>query len=339
MSLLADDFSRPTRDFLLHKKSLISINAFPQKDDPRRRVFPEAKLSTCIFVVNNGDIKNEIVIRTHPGRYIEINSKSYTTTSEELSRIFRRHVAVPTVSDDEWKVLKHAFEKNGWPSLSDVAEIYVGEVFDNAPNKKFLSDEPVGPSVLRGANIDRYLLREVASQGKNRYLREKLFLKEKKRAIKLTQFLKEWRIGLQRGAAVDNWRRLIACPIPGGNYCFDTVILVLPKKIDLYVLLALLNSDLWEWRFRCTSSTNHVNEYELIDFVIPPCLVDEETREFDVLKKMVGMIVDSTSIEVRRSDKQKIAHDSLDLQIDEIIFKIYDLHEDDIAVIRKSLGK
>ena len=38
---------------LLTDGVLRSVVAFPQKDDPRKRVFFEAKLSTCIYVVEN----------------------------------------------------------------------------------------------------------------------------------------------------------------------------------------------------------------------------------------------------------------------------------------------
>jgi hypothetical protein len=338
MTLLADDFSRPTREFLLYQKMLSRIEAFPQKDDPRRRVFPEAKLSTSIVVARNAAEHAELYVRTHPGRLIEENSPNYRTSAQELSQIFKNHIAIPTVSDEEWSVLRHAFAKKDWPRLSDVARIYVGEVFDNAPNKKFLSDEPVGPLVLRGANIDRYLLREEPSQGRNRYLQEKSFRRQKARATKF-EWLNKERIGLQRGAAVDNWRRLIACPIPASVYCFDTVLLLVPNAIDQQILLSLLNSDLWEWRFRCTSTTNHVNEYELADLVLPPSLLDENTYEYKQLRSCVESILQSPEAEVRRSEHQMIPAKSVDFQIDELVFQMYGLRKDDVEVIRRSLSR
>jgi Eco57I restriction-modification methylase len=338
MSLLADDFSLPIREYVLRENGLTTIEAFPQKDDPRRRVFPEAKLSTCIVVIRSSVVDTKLTVSTHPGRYFEANSPQYQTTTEELSHIFKHHIAVPTVSEEEWAVLQHAFARANWPTLGELAQVYVGEIFDNAPNKRFLSDEPVGPLVLRGANIDRYLLREYPTQGKNRYLRESLFRKEKKRAVKL-DFLNEKRIGLQRGAAVDNWRRLIACPIPAGAFSFDTVLLILPKSIDSLVLLGLINSDLWEWRFRCTSTTNHVNEYELIDLIIPPRLIDENTYEHKCLRSWVEAILEPPELVVRRSDCQVISPTSIDFQIDELIFQVYSLRNEDIEVIRNSLKR
>jgi hypothetical protein len=163
-------------------------------------------------------------------------------------------------------------------------------------------------------------------------------LQEKKRAVKL-DFLHEERIGLQRGAAVDNWRRLIACPIPVGVFSFDTVLLILPKSIDIRVLLGLINSDLWEWRFRCTSTTNHVNEYELIDLIIPPCLLDENTYEHKRLRSCVEAILEPPETVVRRSDCQVISPNSIDFQIDDLVFEVYSLRNEDIEVIRNSLQR
>ena len=338
MTILADDFSKPTREFILKSKNLISVEAFPQKDDPKRRVFPEAKLSTCILVVQNNREDGRISIRTHPGREIEENSPSYSTTARELSCIFEHHIVIPTIAQEEWLILKDAFGTNSWPRVGDITRIYVGEVFDNAPNKKYLSLESVGPVVLRGANIDRYLLRKKPSQGENRYLKEKLFRKGKQRAQKLS-FLNEERIGLQRGAAVDNWRRLIACLIPAGFYCFDTVLLIIPKDIDKRVLLGLLNSDLWEWRFRCTSTTNHVNEYELFNFPVPPCLLDKNAHEHKQLCRLVDLVLRSPDGSIRRSDSQLIPSDSADLQIDDLVFKVYGVKEDKVDIVRRSLNR
>jgi hypothetical protein len=222
--------------------------------------------------------------------------------------------------------------RKDWPRLRDVAKIYVGEVFDNAPNKKYLSNEPIGPLVCRGANIDRYLFREESTQGDSRYLKEMLFKKEKQKSIKL-DLMNKARIALQRGAAVDNWRRLIASLIPPGYFCFDTVLLIVPERIDIKVLLALINSDLWEWRFRCTSATNHVNEYDVEEMVIPPCLLNQRSKEHETLKSLVEKILKDPYQFARRSEQQMLPPNSDDFQIDDLIFEIYGLNQGEIALM------
>ncbi len=98
-------------------------------------------------------------------------------------------------------------------------------------------------------------------QGEPKYLFVDRFLKAHGLNTKAFdhQFI---RIGYQRGAAIDNWRRIIATIIEAENFCSDTVnYIARPKGVDLFTILALLNSSLWEWRFRLTSTNNHVNAY------------------------------------------------------------------------------
>jgi hypothetical protein len=301
-------------------------------------VFFEAKLSTCVFVVRKHEKPTTLVVRTHPAAHFETASPTYETSASELRSVFRHHIVVPTISQEEWITLQRTFGRKDWPSLRDVADIYVGEVFDNAPNQHFLSDQPIGPIVLRGAHLDRYLLRVEATQGENKYLWEKLFTSEKAGAGK-SEFRKYERIGLQRGAAVDNWRRLIAAVIPAGRFSFDTVLLIRSRSIDLHVLLGIVNSDLWEWRFRCTSTTNHVNEYELSDLVIPPKLVDSKTPESQRLQKAVTQVLQALPSQVRRSECQTVSDDSIDMGIEEIVFDAYGVTAADQKTILDSLRR
>jgi hypothetical protein len=132
-----------------------------------------------------------------------------------------------------------------------------------------LSNEPIGPVVLRGANIGRYFQNDDPKQGEPKYLRVDQYLKAHGPDTKANDH-KYVRIGYQRGAAIDNWRRIIATIIAPGSYCSDTINYILkPKDVDLFAVLALLNSSLWEWRFRLTSTNNHVNAYEIDGMPVP----------------------------------------------------------------------
>ena len=51
LSLLADQFTLSLRRHLLDKTKIKLIEQFPQKDDPNNRVFIEAKLSTCLYIL------------------------------------------------------------------------------------------------------------------------------------------------------------------------------------------------------------------------------------------------------------------------------------------------
>ena len=54
MALLGDDQAAGVRRHLLDDVGIREVHVFPQKDDPKNRVFPEAKLSTTVFIPGSG---------------------------------------------------------------------------------------------------------------------------------------------------------------------------------------------------------------------------------------------------------------------------------------------
>ena len=67
MGLLGDDTARELRSSLLEHRQIMAIESFPQKDDPKRRVFTEAKLPCTVFVIRGKPSGASIAIRVHPG--------------------------------------------------------------------------------------------------------------------------------------------------------------------------------------------------------------------------------------------------------------------------------
>ena len=81
MALLADKQAKPLREFILKKNCLQKIEALPQKDDPTNRVFPEAKLSTCIYILckqnllcsTSESIRGRDILNPHSANYKTIS--------------------------------------------------------------------------------------------------------------------------------------------------------------------------------------------------------------------------------------------------------------------------
>ena len=59
MALLGDMQARVVRTALFEGGAFTEVHAFPQKDDPRKRIFKEAKLSTCVFFYSEVDTPGE----------------------------------------------------------------------------------------------------------------------------------------------------------------------------------------------------------------------------------------------------------------------------------------
>ena len=270
MALLGDKFTERLRRRLLTDGVLRSVAVFPQKDDPRNRVFFEAKLSTCVYIIENRPSMDEpISIRVYPGRSFEDVSISYALRVSEIADIDPGSMSIPNMrSQDQSRLMtiKDCAKVVRW---GDVTKCYLGELMTNAKNWHLTSSEPIGPRLLRGANINRYLLLAEPKQGEPLYLHETEFLREYAGDSRVSHH-KHFRIGFQESSPIDNWRRLIACVIPAGHYCVHKVrYFTIDSKYDLYALLALFNSEMSDWRFSITSTNNSVNEYEVNALPIP----------------------------------------------------------------------
>ncbi len=287
MSLLADSQSRNLRKSLLERCRLKTVEAFPQKDDPRDRIFFDAKLSTCLYVLENAKPES-FTIRVHPGKDIRADSSYIQIDPAAIQQLDPKNLSIPCypsmTADDFALALKLVSVSEG-TTMGDFAPSQQGEV-NLTTHAAFLSEKPVGPIVLRGAHVDRYIFNESPKQGEPKYLRTKEFLREFGPDAKAFDH-RHTRVGYQRGSAIDNWRRIIATVIEYGNFCSDTInYIVNPKDIDLYAVLGLLNSTLWEWRFRLTSTNNHVNSYEIDTMPLRPfAFTTEKVERANLLEK------------------------------------------------------
>jgi len=294
LALLADKQAKPLRKFLLTKTHIEKIEAFPQKDDPFNRVFFEAKLSTCVYIVEKST-PTLFFIRVHPGKDILegiIPLEIYPDQIEEFDSDNLSIPCYPGMTTKDFHLALKLIKVCKGNVLKNLAPSQQGEV-NLTSHAEFLSYNPDGQIVLRGAHIDRYQFNEEPKQGTPVYLNIEKFLQAHSKNTKAYDY-QYTRIGYQRGAAIDNWRRIIATIIEKGNFCSDTVnYIVNPKQLNLFAILAFLNSSLWEWRFRLTSTNNHVNAYEINGMPIP-CIsfVTPENERKRLLKKFKKMYYD-----------------------------------------------
>src|SRR3972149_6842161 len=84
MPLLVDEQAVGVRKMLLSKSCLAAVEAFPQKDDSRNRVFEDAKLSTCIFVTAKKNEDAAFRARIHPGKVIDPGSPSLNVRRSQV---------------------------------------------------------------------------------------------------------------------------------------------------------------------------------------------------------------------------------------------------------------
>ncbi|MFZ3089564.1 MAG: N-6 DNA methylase [Nitrospirota bacterium] len=291
MALLADKQAKPLREHMLKKYSFQKIEAFPQKDDPANRVFFEAKLSTGVYILKK-EKPSLFSVRIHPGRDILETSTSLLITTSQIEEFDNENLSIPSypnMTAEDFKLASRLNMVSQRSVLKDFAPSQQGEVNLTA-HSEYLTDGKKGQIVLRGAHINRYEFQEEPKQGEPMYLDVKKFLDAHGKDTKAYDH-RYVRIGYQRGAAIDNWRRIIATVIEKDSFCSDTInYIVSPKECNLFTILALLNSSLWEWRFRLTSTNNHVNSYEIDSMPMAPIsFTTPEKERKGFLKEAVNL--------------------------------------------------
>ena len=273
MTLLGDEQTNGIRRMLFSSGQFSEIHAFPQKDNVARRVFPDAKLATALFVYCKLAAERLIGSRfasyAHPGRFIEESTSALWTDSNSVKVYDPENLTIVSCTQEDWDVMA-SLPSGRMARLRDYVTFFQGEVNQTvATAKGFLTEPERGHLVTRGANISLYQLRE-ASQGQDIYLDVDAFLDGRGEETKAFHHRFE-RVGLQESSAQNNFRRIIACRIPKHCYCNHKINYTTEKhvQIPLELILFVLNSSFADWYFRLGSTNAAVSHYQLLNIPCP----------------------------------------------------------------------
>lgn len=286
MAILGDDQAAELRKMILANGAFRAIDAFPQKDDHRRRVFEEAKLSTAVFaIIRTADFnakKKPFVARVHPAQFIREDSPSLRLTSDQIPLYDPENLTIASCSQEDWDLAVRIIASGRMGRLRQVAEFFQGEINEtNETAKGTIKPEPtIGPKVLRASAVCLYAVREPSQNTTgDLYVDVRAFLRGKAETGKAFSH-REARVGVQGNAPQNNFRRLIGAAIPAGTFCFYTINFAPEStvKVPLECLLALLNSRMADWYFRLGSTSAHANQYQLHNL---PCPAFRDTPNAD----------------------------------------------------------
>jgi hypothetical protein len=268
MSLLGDRFTRDLRRRLLIDADLQRIEAFPQKDDPHNRVFFEAKLPTCLYILCKQSPQSRLLVRTHPGKEIIDTSPAYQATADEITRFEPDNQTIPLVDHTSWNLAVKIALSPKMRRLGDVARFMSGEVVFNLAFRPYLTENSEHTLVLRGGHVQRYELIDDPRQGTPVYIDKERWLSDSRPGSSAFAH-RQSRIVFQESAALDNWRRIIATLLPAGQVCGHKICYFVDVQYDPMALLAIFNSSLIEWRFGLVSTTNNLSAYQIEAIPMP----------------------------------------------------------------------
>ncbi len=263
-ALFGDRGAYGLRQFLWQNAEFQPVQVFP-RDDPEGRVFPDAELAVCIPLLRKRGVSQELKLRIHPSRYIAQDSPIVTLKLDHLRLIDPDTLSVPIVNSHEMRLLLklHLSARNTRIGGEDgIATGFEGEV-NVSGHDKFISTRNTDAILVRGQHVHRYDILLERSSTENRYLDKQGYLSSMEPAEKACHHLKE-RVAIQGIKGKNRRRRITACLVPQGVFLANSADYYMVKPpYDPRYLLAHLNSQVPEWRFRLTSTNNNINIYEI----------------------------------------------------------------------------
>lgn len=324
LAFACDSSLKELRKFIFDNYSIVDIEAFPERDSTRRRVFEHAKVSVCIVsALKTANKNNSFTLRKNNNKFVDI-SIPVTNLNLDIINELDENLTIPLANNSDIELIRK-IRKISMP-LSNIAHCYTGEI-DISINAKYITDNPQDSEMIKGAIIDRYIKRSEMSQGEIQFLNSEKYLSEIK--AEKTQHHNYERIVMQGLTGVNERHRLKMTIIPAGIYCANSVNYLYFNDVNVSkkYILGLLNSSLLDYIFKISSTNSNVNGYEVDNL---PIIVASE-----YIQKDIETLVDKLLEEKQKPDYNQDLCKKHENQIDIMVYKLYNLTYQEVLAIDK----
>jgi len=314
ISLLGDVSCSRLRKYILSNTRITNIYCIPEN----ARVFQNVSQAFCIMGMQKG--KNyepfplyEKVNNIDPLRYarrIEIDIK-------DIKAICPETLSIPISDQRGWELLRRTHKHPRLRNLSDIINLR-GEL-DLTLGKKYIKNDSSKEMLIRGNMIRPYML-DVDKENDISYVDLQDLLGSGVLGSK-TKYINSNRLVGQQIANMGLKKRLrFAFCAKGvvGNSC-NFITSGNQDKFNLHFLLGLFNSLLLNWRFKLTSTNNHVNNYEIDDLPI----VAVNSKNLSLVRKIADLVKEQCDNFCE--DRQK--------SVDALVFLMYGLNLEDVQYL------
>jgi hypothetical protein len=311
-------------------------------------VFKDAKLSTVVFTATKTTASNEanagLMVCVYPWNSFNDAPRKCSLRMKDVALLDPVNLPIPLVDEDQWRTCLKIHKAKHVRHLGKV-QIYKtnrGEI-NQTIYRDYITEDGKMARLLKGVEISRFGLRDRLKQGYREWIDEKKFLAENGPK----PIVYSCRIAIQRITGVDEKLRIVASLVKPKMYFADSTNSIVKTDDSPYrleYLLGLLNSQLFQWRFKLTSTNNNVGTNEIaampfptIDFSNP---ADKSRHD-----KMVSLVDRMLDLH-KKLPEAKTPHDKESLQrqisatdreIDRLVYDLYGLTEEEIKIVEDSL--
>lgn len=314
-SFLGDRQAVNLRKFVLQEKQIININSFPERDNKKKRIFENVKMSICVVLIQNSNIKLPFTVNFWEDKH---KNDGFETefNYDDIIAIDDANFTIPKIKSTDKKLVIKILSKK-----QKVLKCYEGEL-NMTFHRHLFNQDKENPKIFKGASIQRYYYTENMSQGVIEYLDEKLYLHQNN--SEKSKHHNYQRIAMQGMTGANDKVRLIMTIVPKGVYLANSCNYILNSDdIDQSFLLGLLNSKLINWFFRIFSTNSNVNGYEVDSLPIT-------YGSISVNEEIINLV--NQILEAKQANPQADTS-ALETQIDQLVYELYGLTQEEIDII------
>ena len=261
MTFLADKSATNIRKYFLDRNALCELYVYPES----AKIFENVTQSCSIFISNF--LNNKEIIKITGMASIDVIEFETSISPSVIRSASPSYLPIPCIHQNEVALIEkiHTF-----PRIKDIKEISNrrGEL-DLTLDKKYLGGKD--QSLLKGISVSIFNIKEIFNVDFDGFIKAK-----GKSTTSRINDVHQDRLAGQQISNLGSSQRLKFAYVPknyvlGNSLNYFTISDQLKEinSFNLYTLLGFLNSELLNWRFKLTSSNNHVNNYELDDLPIP----------------------------------------------------------------------
>jgi adenine-specific DNA-methyltransferase len=268
----------------------------------------------------------DFFLRIHKDRYVDVRNEKTNLNLNLLALLSKKYLVIPLISQKEIDVVSKIYANSSL--FEEIGHCFTGEV-DLTLGKQYLTQNTKDAIMLKGAIIEKFLIRKEMSQGEIMFLDSRRFLAEN--SGEKTHHHRKSRIVMQGITGVNEKIRLKSTIANAGTFCGNSVnyIVINDNIQDLPFVMAILNSKISNFVFTKFSTNSNVNGHE-VDNLPYPRNVDEKTKQI-----IAKIALDICALK----NANTLANTSeLEYQIDQLVYQLYGLTPEEIAIVEGKIG-
>ena len=325
-SLMCDLSASGTRRLLLDNTELRHVIELPEKArSAEAQVFAAVTQGTCIFQYRKQRPAYQLIAISIGNDTETINAPTFAYVRGSTIRSLWPHLLpLPRIQKGSLSILENVSSSNSiQPLYNFVVGIKQGDL-NLTTQKANFSTKKSGVQMLRGRNVSRFVVHydggtEWCTPG---------FMESQVQANQDNTFLVSQEVMNQQA---DRRLNFALTPKTGKKVLWGhSVNKTLLKDQGLSkAFLGILNSKFLDWFFRITSSNTHVQGYELEQLPVPYL----SKVDCEALTDLVDSILTAKDADPAAST-QALG----EAEVDRVVYRLYGLTEEDIAVVEGKLG-